>query len=127
VKLSFPLFDRSLSTAIDQADIQLRRQNEQLAQLRIDLSAEARSLNGQLKLIGHSTELARITLANEQRLLGIAKVAFRNGRMTTEDYLRYEVQVLDAAAALYQTDVDHWQAISRQSVLFGDELTGVVQ
>ena len=127
VKLSFPLFDRSLSTAIDQADIQLRRQNEQLAQLRIDLSAEAQSLNGQLKLIGHSTELARTTLANDQRLLGIAKVAFRNGRMTTEDYLRYEAQVLDSAAVLYQTDVDHWQAISRQSVLFGDELTGVVQ
>jgi len=127
VKLSFPLFDRSLSTSIDQADIQLRRQKDQLAQLRIDLKAEAGSLDGQLKLIGHSTELARTTLENDRRLLEIAKVAFRNGRMTTEDYLRYEAQVLDAVAALYQTQVDRWQAISRQAVLFGDELTGVVQ
>jgi len=127
VKLSIPLFDRSLSTSIDQADIQLRRQKEQLVQLRIDLDSEAQSLNGQLTLIEHSAELARTTLANDRRLLEIAKVAYRNGRMTTEDYLRYEAQVLDAAAALYQTRVDRWQAVSRQAVLFGDELTGVVQ
>lgn len=127
VKLSVPLFDRSLSTAIDQAAIQLRRQKDQLAQLRIDLSAEAQSLNGQLTLIGHSAELARTTLANDRRLLDIAKVAYRNGRMTTEDYLRYEAQVLESSAALYQTQVDRWQVISRQAVLFGNELTGVVQ
>jgi outer membrane protein TolC len=127
VKISVPLFDRSLSTAIDQADIQLRRQKEQLAQLRIDLTAEAQSLKGQLKLIGHSAELARTTLSNHRRLLGVAKVAYRNGRITTEDYLRYEAQVLEASAALYQTQVDRWQVISRQAVLFGDELTGVVQ
>ncbi len=54
-------------------------------------------------------------------------MAYRNGRMTTEDYLRYEAQVLDAAAALDQTAVERWQVISRQAVLFGDELTGVVQ
>ena len=127
VKLSVPLFDRSLSTSIDQAGIQLRRQKEQLAQLRIDLNSEAQNLNGQLKLIDHSTQLARTSLENDRRLLEVAKVAYRNGRMTTEDYLRYEAQVLGAEAALDQTHVDRWQVIGRQAVLFGDELTGVVQ
>ena len=127
VKLSVPLFDRSLSTAIDQADVRLRRQKEHLAQLRIDLHAEAQSLRGELKLIEHSMELARTTLENDRHLLAIAKVAYRNGRMTTEDYLRYEARVLDAVAALDQTAVERWQVISRQAVLFGDELTGVVQ
>jgi len=127
VKLSLPLFDRSLSTAIDQAAVQLRRKQQQLAQLRIDLAAEAANLNEQLPVIARSNQLAQTTLDNNRRLLDIARVAFRNGRMTTEEYLRFEIQVLDAEAALHQTHVDRWQVISRQAVLYGDELTGVVQ
>jgi len=127
VKLSLPLFDRSLHTAITQADIQLRREKQQLSQLQIDLVATAESLRQQLPLVDRSDELARTNLKNKQQLLDIAKVAFRNGRMTTEEYLRFEAQVLDAEAALYKTHVDRWKIISQQAVLYGDDLTGVVQ
>lgn len=127
IKLSLPLFDRSLSTAIDQAEIQLRRKRQQLAQLRIDLTAEADSLREQLPVIDRSTELAQTTLENNRQLLEIAKVTYRTGRMTTEEYLRFEVQVLEAEAALHQTHVDRWQVVSRQAVLYGDELTGVIE
>ncbi|PNU21001.1 hypothetical protein C2E25_04150 [Geothermobacter hydrogeniphilus] len=127
VKLSLPIFDRGLSTAIDQAEIQLRRKRQQLAQLSLDLTAEAASLRAQLPVIARSNLLARTTLDNNRRLLDIARVAFRNGRMTTEEYLRFETRVLDAEAALHRTHVDRWQVISRQAVLYGDELTGVVK
>jgi outer membrane protein TolC len=127
VKLSLPLFDRSLHTAITQADIQLRREKQQLSQLQIDLVATAESLRQQLPLVDRSDDLARTNLKNKQQLLDIAKVAFRNGRMTTEEYLRFEAQVLDAEAALYKTHVDRWKIISQQAVLYGDDLTGVVQ
>ncbi len=127
VKLVLPLFNRSLHTAITQADIQLRREKQQLSQLQIDLVATAESLRQQLPLVDRSDELARTNLKNKQQLLDIAKVAFRNGRMTTEEYLRFEAQVLDAEAALYKTHVDRWKIISQQAVLYGDDLTGVVQ
>ncbi len=127
VALTVPLFDRPLSTSIDQAKVQLQRQRQQLAQLRLDLDAEAESLKQQLPVIEQSTQLARTTLENTRRLLDIAKVAYRNGRMTTEEYLRFETQVLDAEAALQKTILDRWQVISQQAVLYGDELTGVVQ
>ncbi|MFK5927132.1 MAG: TolC family protein [Desulfuromusa sp.] len=127
VKLALPLFNRSLHTAITQADIQLRREKRQLSQLQIDLATTAENLRLQLPIIGRSTELAQTSLNNNQQLLDIAKVAFRNGRMTTEEYLRFETQVLDAEAALHKTHVDRWQIISQQAVLYGDDLTGVVQ
>ncbi len=127
VKLTLPLFNRSLGRAISQADIQLQREQRQLSQLRIDLAATAASLNEQLPLIDNSTQLAETSLSNNQRLLEIAKIAFRNGRMTTEEYLRFETQVLDAEAALHKTHVDRWKIISQQAVLYGDDLTGVVQ
>lgn len=127
VKLAIPLFNRSLSASIDQARIKLRREKQQLAQLRIDLTTKAQTLNAQLPLIDHSTALAQTSLANNQRLLDVAKVAYRSGRMTTEEYLRFEAQVFDAEANLYKTYVDRWQVISQQAVLYGDDLTGVVQ
>ena len=127
VKLVLPLFNRSLHTAISQADIQLRREKQQLSQLQIDLTATAESLHQQLPLVDRSDKLAQTTLKNKQQLLDIAKVAYRNGRMTTEEYLRFEAQVLDAEAALHKTHVDRWKIISQQAVLYGDDLTGVVQ
>ena len=127
VKLAIPLFNRSLSTSIDQARIKLRREKQQLAQLRVDVSTKAQALNDQLPLIDHSTTLAQTSLDNNQKLLDIAKVAYRSGRMTTEEYLRFETKVLDAEASLYKTDVERWQVISQQAILYGDELTGVVQ
>jgi outer membrane protein TolC len=127
VVLSVPLFDRQLGSSIDQARIRLQQQKQQLAQLRIDLAAEADTLKRQLPVVEQSSKLARTSLENDRRLLAIAKVAYRNGRMTTEEYLRFETRVLEAEAALQKTYVDRWQIISRQAVLYGDELTGVVQ
>jgi len=127
VALTLPLFDRRHSTAIDQARIQLQRQQQQLAQLRLDLDAEAESLHQQLPMLEESRQLAEKSVENSRRLLDIAKVAYRNGRMTTEEYLRFETQVLDAEAALQKTILERWQVISQQAVLYGDELTGVVQ
>lgn len=127
IALTFPLFDRQLSMSIDQAKIKLQRQRQQLAQLRLDLDAEAESLKQQLPVIEQSIQLAQTSLENNRRLLGIAKVAYRTGRMTTEEYLRFETKVLDAEATLQKAVLDRWQVISRQAVLYGDELTGVVQ
>lgn len=127
IKLSLPLFDRSLSTSIDQAEIRLRRKRQQLGQLRIDLTTEAAGLKDQLPVIDRSNKLAQTTLDNNRRLLEIAKVAYHNGRMSTEEYLRFETGVLEAEAALHQTHVDRWQVVSQLAVLYGDDLTGVVQ
>jgi hypothetical protein len=59
--------------------------------------------------------------------LQIARVAYRNERLTTEEYLRYEADVLQADAGLYQAQNDQWQVLAQQAVLYGAELTGVVQ
>ena len=125
--LSIPLFDRKLRTTIDQAQVQLQRQRQQLAQLDLDLAAEAEDLKQQLPVIAQSTRLAQASLENSQRLLDIAKVARRTGRLSTEEYLRFETGVLEAEAALHKTILDRWQIISQQAVLYGEELTGVVQ
>ncbi|MFH0782551.1 MAG: TolC family protein [Pseudomonadota bacterium] len=127
INISLPLFDRTLSTATDFARMQLHREQQQLAQVRIDVATEADTLHRQLPLLERSQSLALKSFDNSRKVLEIARVAYRNGRITTEEYLRNETEVLDAEAALHQTNRDRWQVICRQAVLFGDDLTGVVQ
>lgn len=127
INISLPLFDRTLSTATDFARMQLHREQQQLAQMRIDVATEADTLAGQLPLLERSQALALKSFENSRKVLEIARVAYRNGRITTEEYLKNETEVLDAEAALHQTSRDRWQVICRQAVLFGDDLTGVVK
>ncbi len=127
INISIPLFDRSLGTSIDLAQNQLHREKLRLAQLQIDLEAEADTLRQQLPVLEQSQLLAGKSLANSKKILEIARVAYRNGRITTEEYIRNEVDVLDNEAALHKTIRDRWQVLCRQAVLFGDDLTGVVQ
>ncbi len=127
INISIPLFDRSISTSIDLAQNQLHREKLRLAQLQIELEAEADTLSQQLPILKQSQLLAGKSLANSKKILEIARVAYRNGRITTEEYIRNEADVLDNEAALHKTTRDRWQVICRQAVLFGDDLTGVVQ
>jgi outer membrane protein TolC len=127
INISLPLFDQSLSTSIDLAQNQMQREKRRLAQVQIDVTAEADTLRQQLPILERSQELALKSLDNSKKVLEIARVAYRNGRITTEEYLRNETEVLDTEAALHQTNRDRWQVICRQAVLFGDDLTGVVQ
>jgi len=127
INISIPLFERGLSKSIDLAQNQLHKEKKRLAQLQIDLATEADTLAGQLPLLQRSQELANKSAQNSKKILEINKVAYRNGRMTTEEYLRNETEVLDAEAALYKISRDRWQVLCRQAVLFGDDLQGVVK
>jgi outer membrane protein TolC len=127
INISIPLFDWSLSKSIDLAQNQLHKEKMRLAQLQIDLATEADTLAGQLPLLRRSQELAIKSNNNSKKILEIARIAYRNGHMTTEEYLRNETDVLDAEAALYQISRDRWQVICRQAILFGDDLKGVVK
>ena len=64
ITVSNPLFDRSLSTSIDLAHNQLCKEKKHLAQVHIDLAAEADTLAGQLPLLERSQEMAARSVDN---------------------------------------------------------------
>ena len=122
-----PLFQKSIYTKTNVARAKLARAQMELAQEKINLASLADDLHDRLPLIYRSIVLARADVKNTGRLLDIAKVAFRNGRMTTEEYLRYEADVLKAESSLYRFESERWQAIAQQALLYGRDLIGVVQ
>ena len=125
--LKIPLFDRSLSTDEAIARVQAQKAQKQLAQTRIDVAALADSLDRKIPILEKSIDLAQKSIADSETLLSVATVAVRSGRMTLEDYLRYESDVLSAQAALYQTRQQRWQVLSQQAALYGTDLKGVVK
>jgi outer membrane protein TolC len=125
--LKFPLFDRTLSTDESIARVQLEKAKKHLEQTRLDMSALADTLDRKIPVVGKSIGLAEKSIADSQTLLSVAQVAVRSGRMTMEDYLRYESDVLAAQAALYQARQQRWQLVAQQAALYGTDLKGVVK
>ena len=125
--LKIPLFDRSLSTDEAIARVQAEKAQKQLAQTRIDVAALVDALDRKIPILEKSIDLAQKSITDSETLLSVAKVAVRSGRMTLEDYLRYESDVLSAQAALYQARQQRWQVLSQQAALYGTDLKGVVK
>jgi outer membrane protein TolC len=125
--LRIPLFDKTLFSANDLANVKVRRAEQTLEQNKRDLAALAQNLQDKGRVLARSLTVAREIVETQTRLLTLARVAYRNERLTTEEYLRYEADVLQAEAGLYQAQNDQWQALAQQTVLYGTALTGVVQ
>ena len=125
--LRIPLFDKTLFSANDIANVKVRRAEQTLEQNKRDLSALAQNLQDKGPVLARATAVAQEIVETQTRLLQIARVAYRNERLTTEEYLRYEADVLQADAGLYQAQNDQWQVLAQQAVLYGTALTGVVQ
>jgi len=125
--LKFPLFDRTLKTDESIASVQLEKAKKQLAQTRLDVSALVENLEQKIPVVEKSITLAEQSITDSQNLLAVAQVSVRSGRMTMEDYLRYESDVLAAQAALYQARQQQWQIVAQQAVIYGMDLKGVVK
>ncbi len=125
--LRFSLFDRALGSDEAIARVQAEKAQKQLDQTRIDTAILDDALARKLPIIESSIDLARQSIQDSHRLLAVARVALRAGRMTLEDYLRYESDVLAAEAALHQARQQWWQVLSQQAALYGMDLKGVVK
>jgi outer membrane protein TolC len=127
VVLKVPLFEKDLLVSKDIANVKLKRAEKTLAQARIDLSALAENIEARLPVLEQSIALTKQTAENATQLLKIAQVAYTNERMTTEEYLRYEAEVLQAEAGLAEMINARWQLVAQKALLYGTDLTGVVQ
>lgn len=127
LKLQMPLFDKSIVNGVEMSLIRLNQAQKRLAQVRIELAAQAENLATKLPLLEQSLALARETEQNNRDLLATAKVSCDAGRMPMEEYLRYESQLLVSQAAVREVENQQWQNWTQQAVLYGIDLRGKVR
>ncbi len=125
--LTFPLFDRTSHVDEQLARIRLKKAKEAYQKAQQDLDAKASRIRGQRPIILGALQKAKKNIALSQKILEVAKVAYKNRRMTIEDYLSHEVDVLNAKTQRSFWIDKQWRLIAEQALLFGQNLEGVIQ
>jgi outer membrane protein TolC len=127
VNVSFPLFDRTPYMDEEIAKIDLKKAKENYRKTKKDLDAKAKSLEQRRPVIEDAIGQAKKNIELSEEILNISKVSFKNKRMTIEDYLKYEIDLLQAKADLSLWESKKWSLVAEQAVLYGQNLLGVVQ
>ena len=125
--VKLPLYNRSQSVDIELKKISLLKSKAKLAKTKQEITVQAKSLQKELQLLYRSKKLNKKNIKREQDLLNYAKVAFVQGRMTQEDYLKYEDELLNAKSNYFKVKSKIWQTVAKLAVIYGNDLKGVVR
>jgi outer membrane protein TolC len=125
--LSMPIFVKSDYTAIEQAKVDVMKEKFRLAKTKQQLEAQAKTLKRSLQLYKESISLAQKSVQNRNNLLAYAKVALQAGRLTEEEYLRYEEGLLDAQSKVFEAQMKRWQTMAQIAVIYGNDLKTIVE
>ncbi|WP_281951761.1 TolC family protein [Nitrosophilus kaiyonis] len=126
LKLVIPI-SKSKFTDIEISKRELIQKNENLIKTQIELKAKAKSLKNQLKIYKNMQKIAHQKVKRQKELLRYAKTAFDVERITEEEYLRYEDNLLQAQAELSQIKAKYWQTLAQLAVIYGNDLERIVK
>ncbi len=124
---SLPLYDKTSDADIQLKQIALMKDKMKLEKTKTELKSEANSLNQELNLLKKSEKLTQENIVKKEDLLKFAKVATKEGRMSEEDYLRYEDGLMSAKSNYYQIKSQIWQNIAKLAVIYGNDLRSIVK
>jgi len=127
IVLNIPIIAMSQYSSISLAKIEMKSSQMKLEKLTDELKAKVKMLKESLPLLDNSKRLYEKSVKNKQALLAIAKVNFMNGRLTTEEYLRYEDDVVTQEANLYKTEAKKWQTIMQLAVIYANNIEEIVK
>jgi len=127
VVVNIPLLAMSQYEAVSKSKIELQSDEVALQKLRDELSAKADMLKNSLPLLDNSIKLSQKSIENKEKLLKIAKVNYNSGRLSTEEYLRYEDDVVDAKAKLYSAKAQKWQTAMELAVIYANNIEEMVR
>ncbi len=127
IVINIPLLSMSQYESIAKSKIELRSDEIALDKLGDELHSKANMLQSSLPLLDNSIRLSHESVANKQKLLEIAKVNYKSGRLSTEEYLRYEDDVVSAKAKLYEAKAQKWQTMMELAVIYANNIEEIVK
>ncbi|NOX14632.1 MAG: TolC family protein [Epsilonproteobacteria bacterium] len=125
--ISLPLYNKGEDVDMQLKKIAIMKDKMKLRKTEQELKSEAKALGQNLMFLEKSIKLNELNIQKNKNLLKYAKVSFDEGRMTEEDYLVYEDKVLESKSSYYGTLSQKWQVIAKLSVIYGNDLKGVVR
>ena len=127
VVVNIPLFAMESYADIKLAEVELHSSEIALQKLSDELNSEAKMLEESLPLLDNSLRLYEQSVENKKRLLQIAKVSYSSGRLSTEEYLRYEDDVVSEKANVYKTEATKWQTLMQLAVIYANNIEEMIK
>jgi len=127
VVVNIPLLAMNQYEEIAKSKIEMQSEEVELQKLRDELQSKADMLKTSLPLLDNSIKLAKRSIDNKEKLLKIAKVNYNSGRLSTEEYLRYEDDVVSAKAKLYEAKAQKWQTQMELAVIYANNIEEMVR
>jgi len=127
ILINIPLLEMSQYEEIKKAKMQVKSSEIELQKLTDELNSQATMLKESLPLYDNSILLSQKSVENKMKLLNIAKVNYKSTRLSTEEYLRYEDDVLNAKVKLYQAKAQKWQTLMELAVIYANNIEEMVK
>ena len=127
ITLNIPLLAMSQYSSISLSEVEVQTGELELMKLSDELYAQAKMLESSLPLLDNSKKLYNRSIEDKKKLLSIAKLNYKSGRLSTEEYLRYEDDVVSQEAKLYKTEATIWQTQMQLAVIYANSIEEIVQ
>ena len=127
VVLNIPLLQMDNYSEISLAEMEVKSGEVELEKMSDELHAKAQMLEDSLPLLDNSVKLYKQSINDKKQLLEIAKLNYKNGRLSTEEYLRYEDDVVSAEAKLYKSEAELIQTKMQLAVIYANNIEEMVK
>ena len=127
IVLNIPLFQKEQYSEISLSKIKVKSAEIELQKISDELSSKAQMLEESLPLLNNSIKLYKQSIDDKKQLLKIAKLNYKNGRLSTEEYLRYEDDVVSAEAKLYKSQAELIQTKMQLAVIYANNIEEMVK
>lgn len=125
--LSIPIFDKTKYTNIQKSRVAYESEMLNIADVKHSLKSKVMKIEKDLKILKVSKRLAKKSVKLNKTLLKVSQVAYKNQRMSEEEYLRYENALFDARASVAEVEAKKWQDIATLAVIYGNDLEEIVK
>ena len=74
-----------------------------------------------------SEKLYEQNIKDKTELLKIARVSYESNRISIEDYLKYEDDLISEKAKLYKAQAEKWQTLVKLAVIYGNNIEDIIK
>jgi len=125
--LRVPIFEKEQYAKVKLSKLDVLDQENELDKMRLEFTSEALQLENSLQILYNSEELYSKSIDDKTELLNIAKVSYKNDRISIEDYLKYEDDLLLEKSKLYQIQAQKWQTLMKLAVIYGNNIEEIIK
>lgn len=125
--VSVPIFNQNQYSQIKKRKIEYNETQNEYDKMKLTLESQADQLQKSLQLLYKSEKLYQQNVADKEAILAIAKVSFQSGRITIEDYLKYEDDLVLEKSKQFKAQAEKWQTLVKLAVIYGNNIENLVK